>query len=105
MSGRLGRQPGSEDQIVIRRRPVDEHPGPLADPVAVAPANQPLLEPHHAIAPPFLHSRRHVVREVIGRCAFFVRVGEDAHVVERMVVHERAQLVDVSVGFAGEARR
>ena len=90
---------------MVRGRPIDDGPHPVADPGPVPPADEPFLQAHQPVAPRGLDRRRHVVHEGMRRGPFFVRIGEHADVIERVVVHERAELVDILVGLAREARR
>ena len=104
--GRLGRQPGLA--APARGRPTGRRPrsrDPLADPAALPPADQPLLQPHHAAAARRFDPRRHVVVERVGRRALLVRIGEDADMVEPRGRRRIAELVDVRVGLARETRR
>ena len=75
----------------------------LADTAVLAAPDQTLLQTHHAAAARGLGPGRDIIVELEGRRPFLVRVGEHADVVERVVAEKRAQLVDIGLGFAGEA--
>src|SRR5690242_12280258 len=70
--GRLGGQPCSEDQLVVRGWSVDEDARPRADPLTLTAANKTLLQRHDPISPALLRLSRHVVFELKRRGAFFV---------------------------------
>ena len=104
---RRSRAPGSPVEPAARararRRPVDHHARASGRRGTLARRHHPLLQAHDTAAARLFRPRRHIVVEREGRGAFFVRVGEHADVVEPVIGDEVAQLVDVRVGFAGEA--
>lgn len=100
---RLALQPPSQDQLVVRCRPVNQHPYVTTNAYPLGTLDDPLLQSHQPVpAPPFF-TAEHVIWKGECRGAFFMRIAEDPEVVESSITDEGVQLVEVTFGLARKA--
>ena len=98
--GRLRREPRL---CAVRTDGVDQHRELASDQRGLLLGEDPALEREQALVAIARDRARHLVREVEGRGALFVRVAEAAEPVEARLAHEVAELLEVRFGLARES--